>query len=405
MIKIFFLAFTLCFIYAENINDKIEQNQQKLQSQIEISKNLQEKIDDLGDKILIQQNKINQIEQKINSLNGVLNQTKDEYEQKINELKNIEKNQSDLIKQRQEIEQKIVFLLSNKLSLSIVLEDKEAKNIDDIINQELFLGLKKLIKKDLDTIKDEYSQTQKNIDLLKLKIVDLKNYISKIDNAKNEFIELQTKEKELITDLKQKKEIYVGSLQKVSEQQRMLRGLLDKLQIVKIEEEQQQEESSKQITKEELSKLDGENIKVRQIGSSYQNVRTLKYSGAKTIAPLDEFSVAKKYGVYIDPVYNLKIFNESVTLKSTSKDAKVKSVLNGKVVLAKETPHLNRVIIIEHENKMHTIYAKLTKIAPTVEVGKVVQKGYTIGRVDEELMFEVTQKNYHIDPLELIYLR
>uniref|UniRef100_UPI00263A1100 murein hydrolase activator EnvC family protein n=1 Tax=uncultured Campylobacter sp. TaxID=218934 RepID=UPI00263A1100 len=103
-----------------------------------------------------------------------------------------------------------------------------------------------------------------------------------------------------------------------------------------------------------------------------------------------------------DPIYNIKIFNESVVLSANSADAKVKSVFNGKVVFAKETAMLDKVVIIENPNGIHTIYAHLSQIAPTVKVGAKVQKGYVIGRVQRDLTFEVTQKNYHIDPLELI---
>jgi len=53
-------------------------------------------------------------------------------------------------------------------------------------------------------------------------------------------------------------------------------------------------------------------------------------------------------------------------------------------------------------DEIHTIYAHLSKIAPTIQVGQKIKKGYVIGRVDNDLTFEVTQKNFHIDPLELI---
>ena len=92
-------------------------------------------------------------------------------------------------------------------------------------------------------------------------------------------------------------------------------------------------------------------------------------------------------------------------LRSNTTDAKVKSVLNGKVVFAKQTALLDRVVIIENDNGIHTIYAHLSQIAPTIKIGSVVQKGYVIGRVKDDLTFEVTQKNYHIDPLELISLK
>ena len=141
---------------------------------------------------------------------------------------------------------------------------------------------------------------------------------------------------------------------------------------------------------------------VRQIGSSYQSSRVRKYKGEKTIAPLDKFVVKRKFGTYIDPIYKMKIFNASVILKSKVKNAKVKNVLNGKVVYAKKTAVLDHVVIVENSRGIHTIYAHLNKIAPTIKVGKKIKKGYVIGRVNDELSFEVTQKSYHINPLELI---
>ncbi len=141
---------------------------------------------------------------------------------------------------------------------------------------------------------------------------------------------------------------------------------------------------------------------IRQIGSSYQNSNVKKYTGEKTIAPLDNFTVKRRFGDYVDPIYKIKIFNESVVLASNTPDATVKSVLNGKVVFAKDTASLQKVVIVENSDEIHTIYAHLSKTAPTIQVGQKIKKGYVLGRVDNDLTFEVTQKNYHIDPLELI---
>ena len=49
---------------------------------------------------------------------------------------------------------------------------------------------------------------------------------------------------------------------------------------------------------------------------------------------------------------------------------------------------------------MHTIYANLSKIS-NIKKGQKIKKGYTIGRVKDELIFEVTQKSYHINPVRL----
>ncbi|MFY9082554.1 M23 family metallopeptidase, partial [Aliarcobacter butzleri] len=93
---------------------------------------------------------------------------------------------------------------------------------------------------------------------------------------------------------------------------------------------------------------------------------------------------------------------ESIVLKATDSESKVVSVLNGKVVYAKKNAGmLDNVVIIQHEGGLHTIYAHLDEIAPTLVVGKWVQKGSVVGRVNDSLSFQVTKDSAHIDPKDL----
>jgi len=147
--------------------------------------------------------------------------------------------------------------------------------------------------------------------------------------------------------------------------------------------------------------LDESLPKVKKVGSSYQAAKTLRYRGKKTIAPLDAYTIIKKYGTYTDPIYKIKIFNESISLRPKQKNAKVKTVFNGKVIYADKTAVLDNIVIVEHSNGLHTIYANLSQISPNIKKGKKIKKGYTIGRVEDELVFEVTQKSYHINPIRL----
>ena len=221
-----------------------------------------------------------------------------------------------------------------------------------------------------------------------------------------ELVSLQDKQMKTLANLKRDKEIYQKQLSRLQAQQDEIRKTLEELKIVaKRESEEAKKALAAQKAAEAKAQKNNKNKKgeaaasasdgdVKQFGSSYQ-----------TIAPLDGFTVKQKFGNYVDPIYNIKIFNESVVLSANSPDAKVKSVFNGKVVFAKETAMLDKVIIIENPNGIHTIYAHLSHIAPTVKVGAKVQKGYVIGRVQRDLTFEVTQKNYHIDPLEIIGLK
>ncbi|MDQ7085698.1 MAG: peptidoglycan DD-metalloendopeptidase family protein [Sulfurovum sp.] len=154
----------------------------------------------------------------------------------------------------------------------------------------------------------------------------------------------------------------------------------------------------------EKRKVYKESAKVKQVNSSYKKSSTYKYKGSKTISPLSHARVIKKFGTYVDPIYKIKIFNESITLQSNRSNAKVKNVLNGKVVFAGKSSMLGKVVVVSHSKKIHTVYAGLSKIAPTIRVGTKIKKGYVVGKVSRKLLFQATKNSKHINPLELISL-
>ena len=65
---------------------------------------------------------------------------------------------------------------------------------------------------------------------------------------------------------------------------------------------------------------------------------------------------------------------------------------------------LGKVVVVAHSGKMHTVYAGLSKIAPTIRVGKKIKKGYVVGKVRRKLVFQATKNSKHINPLRLIRL-
>ncbi|NPA73975.1 MAG: M23 family metallopeptidase [Epsilonproteobacteria bacterium] len=205
---------------------------------------------------------------------------------------------------------------------------------------------------------------------------------------------IKQKREKTIKYLKYQKVSYDKKLSRIFSEQRAIQKTLNELNILK---KKMVDNRKKEVLKSNIN-----NQTVRQIGTSYQASRMVKYRGPKTIAPLRSFYIKRKFGTYFDPIYKIKIFNESVILGSKIPNAKVRNVLNGKVVFAKSTPMLDNVVIVENSNGIHTIYAHLSKIAPTIKKGKRIKKGYIIGRIKDELTFEVTQKNKHINPLRLI---
>ena len=144
--------------------------------------------------------------------------------------------------------------------------------------------------------------------------------------------------------------------------------------------------------------------KIKQVGSSYHKDKIYAYRGGKTISPLKGAKVVKSFGTYTDPIYKMKIFNESITLKSPVPDAVVRNVLNGRVIFAGENNMLGKVIIVENANRIHTIYAGLSKISPLIKKGTKVKKGAVVGKVKRKLIFEATKNSKYINPTRLISL-
>lgn len=247
----------------------------------------------------------------------------------------------------------------------------------------------------------EFSSNEKALRTLTGKTAKLKTEIAQIEREKKNLQSRKRANEKALRELQSKKNEYKKALQALLAQKNALKKTLENLRIIE-ENEVQKAQAAAERKRNEALLASKPLPKVKSVGSSYHKARTRRYRGKKTIAPLDRYTVLKRYGTYTDPIYKIKIFNESVSLKPKSPNAKVKAVFNGKVILAQNTPLLENVVILEHANGLHTIYAHLDRIAPTIKKGKRLKKGSVIGRVNDELMFEVTQKNYHIDPLKVI---
>ena len=145
-----------------------------------------------------------------------------------------------------------------------------------------------------------------------------------------------------------------------------------------------------------------EEIKVKKVGSAYFKPKTATYKGRKTIPPVYG-KVIKKFGSYIDPIYKIKIYNDSITIKAKPNSV-VRSIMSGKVVYIGENGD-KKVIFIKHPGNLFSIYANLEKISPLLKKGSYVKRGQIIARVKDALEFEVTYKDRPINPLKVIKLR
>lgn len=411
-----FLSFCLLLLGTLNAaskistSQKIATNEKTLATNQDLEKRLNKKLDELARDIVRRQEELQITQNQIKNMQIQVAELESSAKAASSELNTLVSQNSKLIKSQRELEEKMLKAISEEFAYDLVVPKSYTESEESIIANEVLVHLNASVSAEVTKMAKDYSKTANLIKTQSNRIstieFDLKEFRAKQEKLK----ELSAKQNKELAQLRNDKDAYSRQLEDLSAQQLELRKTLESLRIIAKDEKAKQEvkQQSEQIkaaakaSKDATTSFVQAPSDVRQVGSSYQGSLVKRYKGDKTIAPLEHYTLKQAFGDYTDPIYKIKIFNESVVLRSITPDATVKNVLDGKVVFAKDTAVLDKVIIMENADGIHTIYAHLSKIAPTIKVGTRIKKGYVIGRVERDLTFEVTQKNYHINPMELI---
>ncbi|RXK03684.1 peptidase M23 [Arcobacter sp. CECT 8989] len=423
---LFLVSITLFGASTKSIDKKIQNNKLILQKnkKAQEQKDLQIKI--LAKQINNQNSELRRLEKAITIINADIKKHQGQLVDAKKALKSLQKDSSDLIKEKKDSEEKIVDTIINEFSSSIALKLAGERSLQELIDSEVYTLLSQSSKDEIIKINNSYELLTQNRKENKRKINQISTYIEDRIKKKKELNILKKTHSKSLISLERKHKEYQVELKKTVQKQDSLKQLLGKLNILKKEEIEKQRKAAiakakrlaaqkkrrktqEKSTKYEVSDEDRNNsyaknldIDVRMIGSSTSGIKISKYRGRKTIAPLDSFQVVKKFGKYYDPVYKIKLFNESIVLKTKKPQAKVKSIFNGKIVYAKkDAGMLENVVIIQHRNGLHTIYSHLDQISPSLKVGRWIKKGYVVGRVNNTLTFQATKNEMHINPKDL----
>ncbi|ARE80124.1 murein hydrolase activator EnvC family protein [Campylobacter helveticus] len=391
--------FLFCLFSTLLLANTIDEKTKDLKENERIQQQLSKKLEDLAQDILSGEKNLKILSEKIDTLSSQTSKLESSAKIQNKELDTLNNQNKELLRIKSLMESKLISLMAKDFAYDLPIPQGYIESEESFMAFELLGSLDKVLSEEIIRLSKDYEgvnllieNKQKQIEKIHLNLKSYNEQLKELQSLKSRQIKEIDKQK---TD----RGIYAKKLENLKAQQDELRATLDELKI--IDKKEQAKEQKEEV---ESTKIAKNNQKVRQIGSSYQGSSVKRYTGKKTIAPLDSFTIKQKFGNYIDPIYNIKIFNENVVLRSKKSDATVKSVLDGRVVFAKNTIMLQKVVIVEHDNGIHTIYAHLDKIAPNIKVGKKVKKGAVVGRIKDDLTFEVTQKNFHINPLELISL-
>lgn len=385
-----------------NTDQKIIEKQKDIKYQkIEKSK-MNKKLDSFISSVNNQKSILNKIDIKISSLNKDINLLSKELSLKQNNISSLEKEQKDLLLKKDNVQKNLLDYFSHNYYLS----QSKVISIDDLINEEVVKTISDMTTKKISKITKDYIDLTEENSKLSKKIINLKSKKSSLENKRKEVLVLKKDhEKELLL-LNAKVKNYKKILQNIISKEEKFQKELSKLKFIKQEEIKKERELAKQRELElrakenKISKID--NSKVKKYGSSYVKTKTRRYRGAKTISPIINGVITKSFGTYIDPIYKIKVYNDSITLKAP-KNSLVKSIFSGRIVFVGKSSN-ESMVVVKHNNGLYSIYANLIKISPYIKKGYKIQKGDVIARIEDELIFEVTYKDIPINPLEVIKL-
>lgn len=107
--------------------------------------------------------------------------------------------------------------------------------------------------------------------------------------------------------------------------------------------------------------------------------------------------VVTGFGNVVDPKYGTVTKSSGIDI-ATRSGSPVLAVDSGLVSFADIFIGYGRMVIIDHGNRLHSIYSKLTDVR--VRVGATVARGSVIGLSGDTLHFEFRVGGRSVDPLE-----
>ena len=405
--RIFFLfLLTISLLFSSSIDTKIKQNKKQLSAKKIQYKKMDKQLSKIAKKILSAKKEQKILSRKLSKLAMNIKNNEAEFSRVQKQEKKLTLELQSISSKIGKKEKKFLDLVAKNFSLALALDELKQPTPDSIMMKEAYELYAKKNSEEIAFLEKDIAALKRKKSTLKSKKSHLQSAISSFENERKEFKVKKAKQDRLVKNLARDKAIYKKRFYKIKASRNNLERKLAKLKIIKRNKVAEAKNRATVKISEPIAQQRPHHSSVSETAPKIiATASSAKYTGSKTISPLKGARLIKKFGTYIDPIYKFKIFNKSITLKAPYAGSKVRSVLSGKVVFAENSGGmLGKVVIVEHSNGIHTIYAKLSRLAPGIHVGKRVLRASVIGKVDKSLMFEVTKNNKHMNPMKLIRL-
>ncbi len=363
------ILLAVSFSVSAQSGNKIKIENKKLQTILNEIKGLQNKLNKKKKLERESINYLNGIEQKILLLNKYLNELKREEGRNSREIKrlnvriaSIEKRIANL----KEMYSKYVvwfYKYGRQSKLKLLLNDGSFN--DAIVRLKYF----KLITSRSKTLLEDLNNSKKELKKLK------RNVEEKLKLQKELIAQKKREHGKLLASKKQKK-ILLAKLRKDK------KSIVYRLKIKRQAEKEIEKRIAElvRLENERLAKLKNKKEKERTYNySNFENFNRLK---GRLFWPTDSRKISRKFGRNINPKLKTVSLNYGIDIKAR-KNSVVRAVAGGVISKIDWLPGYGSVIIITHNNNFRTVYGHVTDI--TVNEGDRVNAGFVLGHVDDSL--------------------
>ena len=190
MTKIFFLVFLSANILfsATNIDKKIQQNKQILNTSTKIEETTSLKIKELADKIESQNSNIISLEKDIKQINADIDEHQKLLEDAKNKLDELKSKSTELIKEKTTNEEEIVNTIIEEFSISIALKLASENSLQELIDSEIYTLLSQHSKDKVLKLNNNYNTLSTNTKSNQKDIDKISSYIENRQKTKEKRI-------------------------------------------------------------------------------------------------------------------------------------------------------------------------------------------------------------------------
>lgn len=126
-----------------------------------------------------------------------------------------------------------------------------------------------------------------------------------------------------------------------------------------------------------------------------------------TALPGKKLRISSGYGPRLHPIRKTHSFHAGIDV-AAAKNSTIHAAVDGMVKLIAYNRSYGTYIIVQHKNKLQTLYAHLDSINPKIRIGKKVKKGEILGKVGKtgsatgtHLHFETRIDGKHVNPASI----